>query len=85
MAWKSRLLKPVARVVSNQLMRAANRPIASQTQIFQTIVTKAKDTQFGLDHKFAGVNTYEEFKQAVPIQDYEGLRPYVDRIRQGEL
>ena len=84
MAWKSRLLKPVARVVSNQITKAANRPLAAQTQIFQTIVTKAKDTAYGKDHKFAGVNTYNEFKQAVSIQDYEGLRPYVDRIRAGE-
>lgn len=84
MAWRSRLLKPVAAMVSKQIKRAAARPIAAQEQIFQTIITKAKDTAFGKDHRFAGINTHSEFKQAVPIQDYEGLRPYIERIRNGE-
>lgn len=43
-----------------------------------------KSTVFGKDHQLGHVNSYEEFKQAVPIVDYEGLRPYVDRVVEGE-
>src|SRR5690606_37023911 len=41
-------------------------------------------TAFGKDHGFDGIRTHEEFRQQVPVRDYEGLRPYVDRVVRGE-
>src|SRR5690606_41686788 len=41
-------------------------------------------TAFGRDHGFDQIKNYEDFKQRVPIRDYEELKPYVDRIVQGE-
>ncbi|MBT8219952.1 MAG: GH3 auxin-responsive promoter family protein [Bacteroidia bacterium] len=83
MPWRSRLIKPIARIISKQIIREANRPTASQAQIFQTLIHKAKDTEFGKEHRFAGINTYKEYKDAVPIRDYEGIRGYIDKIRTG--
>lgn len=48
------------------------------------LVRTARDTAFGLDHDFAGIRSYEDFKARVPIVDYEAFRPYADRIRDGE-
>ena len=44
----------------------------------------AKNTAFGKDFNFDKINTYGDFKKHVPLNDYEGLKPYVDRIRKGE-
>ncbi len=50
----------------------------------QQIVAKAKHTAYGTDHDFADISTYEDFKARVPIQDYEQLKPYFDRVVHGE-
>lgn len=55
-----------------------------QEAIMQQIVAKAKHTAYGTDHDFADISTYEDFKARVPIQDYEQLKPYFDRVVHGE-
>lgn len=46
----------------------------------RTLVKKAAGTRFGKDHYFKDIHTYEDFKQAVPVRDYEDLKPYVEYI-----
>jgi hypothetical protein len=58
--------------------------VECQEAIFQQIIKKAKHTAFGKDHDFANIKTYEDFKQRVPISDYEQLKPYFERIKHGE-
>lgn len=48
------------------------------------IVAQAAQTAFGRDHGFSGIKTYEDFKKAVPIRDYEDLKPYIERVKNGE-
>src|SRR6185369_8921887 len=48
------------------------------------LVDKAKYTTFGRDHHFETITTYEYFKRQVPVRDYEDLRPYIDRVTNGE-
>ena len=81
---KSLLLKPYAHHVRNQLRKMARRAVLSQEYICLDLVTTARETAYGQDHDFANINTYEDFKKRVPIVDYEGFRPYADRIKAGE-
>lgn len=59
-------------------------PIGVQKKWLQKLVEKAANTRFGIDHNFKDIHDYNDFKAAVPIRDYEGLRPYIDRITKGE-
>ena len=43
-----------------------------------------RNTEFGKESRFQEVNNFEEFKQAVPIRDYEQLKPWIERIKQGK-
>lgn len=61
-----------------------NNPVEAQEKVFQTLIRTARDTAFGNDHRFRMVKTYEDFKIHVPIRDYEGLKPYIDRMIAGE-
>ncbi len=70
-------------VVNEQKKWSAN-PEAYQQAIFQNITSTAKSTVFGRDHHLADVHTHDEFKQAVPIRDYEQLSPYVKQILDGQ-
>ncbi len=84
MSWKSFLIRPIASFIARRVKRRATRAVAEQEKAFQNLIRKAKHTAFGQDHKFERIRTAADFAQQVPLRDYEGLRPYVDRIRAGE-
>ncbi len=48
------------------------------------LVKSAKDTEFGKKHHFANINSYYDFKEQIPLQDYETLKPFIERVRKGE-
>lgn len=81
---KAALSKPFAKYVANQIKRWSSKPVETQDKVFKELIRNAKSTAFGKDHDFANILTYEEFKQSVPVRDYEALRPYVERVVQGE-
>ena len=62
----------------------SNKPIETQERALIELILKAKKTVFGQEHDFDAIKSYEDFKSRVPVRDYEGLRPYIDRIRNGE-
>ena len=47
-------------------------------------VRTGRMTEFGKEHHLKDVNSYAEFQQAVPVRDYEKLKPYIDRIKEGK-
>jgi len=61
-----------------------NNPIETQQKVFQSLIQEAQNTQFGQDHHFVEIKSFEDFARAVPVRDYEELRPYVDRVVKGE-
>ena len=62
----------------------ANKPTLTIEKDFKKLISKGRNTAFGRDHKFDTIETYEDFKSHVPIRDYEGLKPYINRIIAGE-
>ncbi|NRB83872.1 MAG: GH3 auxin-responsive promoter family protein [Winogradskyella sp.] len=81
---KEALSKPFAKYVANQIKRWASNPIETQNKVFTELIRDAKSTAFGIDHGFTRINSYEDFKQSVPVRDYEALKPYIDRVVKGE-
>lgn len=59
-------------------------PIEVQHEVLHNLVTKAKDTVWGKQYNFASIKSYSDFKKAMPIQDYDNIKPYVDRLILGE-
>jgi hypothetical protein len=59
-------------------------PIDTQKQVFNHIVGSAQFTEYGKKHGFEHINSIAEFKKSVPVNDYESLKPYIERILQGE-
>ena len=48
-------------------------PVAFQKKTMLQLIERAKKTKFGEDHSFEKIKTYEDFKNNIPIRDYEGL------------
>lgn len=84
MGFRATLIRPFAHAVARRIDRMSANAVACQENIFRELMTKARNTAFGRDHRFAQINNYADFTQAVPIRDYEDLKPYIERIKQGE-
>lgn len=84
MGFRSTLSKPFAKYIVDQQKKWSQDAVNIQEQIRQQILKKASPTLFGKDHKFQDIRSYEDYKQAVPIGDYEVIKSYVDKIKQGE-
>lgn len=84
MAIKSTLLKPFAKRISSVIRRNAQNAVADQEQIRKKNIRKAATTQFGRDHGFEKIKSYDDFRSAVPVKDYEGLRNYFDQVKDGK-
>jgi hypothetical protein len=50
----------------------------------QDLVTSAQYTEFGRKYDFSSLYTVRDFKKAVPIHEYDDLKPYITRIMEGE-
>lgn len=59
-------------------------PNEVQEELFKKLLQTAKLTEFGSQYDFGSIHTYEQFKERVPIQTYEKIFPYIERMMRGE-
>jgi len=55
-----------------------------QEEWFQSLIATAEATEWGKKHDYTSILTPEIFKERVPIQDYDDIKGYVDRMIKGE-
>ena len=67
-----------------QVEYALLHPGETQFHIFRNLISKGTKTEFGLLHGFNNIQSVEDYQNNVPIQDYESLKPYINRILKGE-
>lgn len=84
MGLKASLIKPFAKSASKAIKKWSAQPLEAQEQVFQDLLKVLKNTAFGKDHNIQDVNSYEGFRERINVNDYENLRPYIDRIIAGE-
>jgi len=63
---------------------AAEHPAAAQARVLRALLQKNAATAFGREHGFATLTTPADYARAVPVRDYEALRPWVTRAAVGE-
>lgn len=83
-----KLLSPaisrLARLRLGQIEEWSTHPIEAQRQVLQGLITAAQYTEFGRKYGFNQLFTVKHFKQAVPVQEYDDLKPYIKRMMEGE-
>jgi len=83
-----KLLSPaISRFVRMRFWRIENwsrHPVAVQREVLQELVTAAQHTALGKKYKFSNLFTLKEFKKNVPIHTYDDIKPYVERMMEGE-
>ena len=84
MGVRSIFSKPIAAYVVAQQKKWIARSAEVQAKWREKLVSQASKTGFGRDHHFNNIRSYDDFKQAVPVRDYEVLKPYINRVVEGE-
>ncbi|MEX0968568.1 MAG: GH3 auxin-responsive promoter family protein [Bacteroidia bacterium] len=84
MGIKGAAAKALAAVFARDIKRWSSHPLQTQEAQFRNLLSQSRETAFAREHGLARVKSYEDFKKQVPIRDYEGLRPFIDRIIEGE-
>ena len=91
MSIRTQLLRPIAFLIGRHAMRQVNafkvahqRTADVQAGLLREMVAACAQTDFGRDHGLASVRTYEDFTRAVPVGNYDTLRPYIDRVFAGQ-
>lgn len=59
-------------------------PMEAQQKVFLDLITKAKNTEWGKKFHYQTIKTIKDFKNRIPIQDYETLKPFINRMMKGE-
>jgi len=59
-------------------------PLDVQHELFQSLITSAASTEFGRKYHFQDIASYDNFRNNVPLHEYEDMQPYIDRIIAGE-
>lgn len=84
MSLKSFFARIFAYYVRKKIDNWANNPIKTQQKVFQKLIKQARNTQFAKEHHFEQIQSFSDFARLVPVRDYEGIKPYIERVLQGE-
>jgi GH3 auxin-responsive promoter len=81
---KSFLAKPFASYIHKQIKKGMETAVQDQQAVFNNLIKAAAKTEFGKEHGFADIKTYEDFVKQVPVRDYEAFKVYIERIKEGK-
>ncbi len=84
MSLLSPAISSIARMRLWRIEAWKNNPVDAQREVLQDIVTSAQYTEIGRKYKFSKLFSIKEFKEAVPIHEYDDLKPYIERTMRGE-
>lgn len=59
-------------------------PLDVQEEWFHTLISSAENTEWGKKFDYKSILTISQFKDRVPIQTYDTLKPYIERMLKGE-
>jgi len=84
MGWRYRALRLLTRELHRRFSAAFVDPAAAQAAQLGRILAANAGTRFGAQHGFAGIGSPAEYQQRVPVQTWEDVEPWVERVKAGE-
>ena len=78
------IIRPFLVKRAGRLDRYATQTADIQQKVLQQLLSKAADTEYGQRFGFDSIRSYDDFAQRVPLNSYEELKGYIDRMRHGE-
>lgn len=81
---KSFLAKPFASYIYKGIRKGMSTAVADQENTLKNLLKTGRNTEFGKESGLDKVNDHKEFAQAVPVRDYEQLKPWIEKIKEGK-
>jgi len=82
------LLPSIFNLVNSQRLKQIDNfrryPVETQKEIFSYLLKKASGTEWGLKYRYASISSLKDYQERVPLQTYDDLIPYVERMGKGE-
>lgn len=74
-----------ARAKAKSFLDGASRAREVQEGLLVDLVRRHAESQFGRDHGFAEIRSFDDYRRRVPIRGYDGHEPYIAKVRNGDL
>jgi hypothetical protein len=58
-------------------------PLNTQAMVFNSLIQNGQFTEFGKKYDFQNINSVKDYKKAVPIQEYDDIKPYIMKMMDG--
>lgn len=71
--------------IRKSLLNENEHALDLQNEVLKNLISTAKNTAFGEDHNFKSISNFSDWKDAVPVRDYEELSNYIERAKIAEL
>ncbi len=81
---KASIISYLTQYVAKKVRSNTNNPIKAQSDTFKYLIKSAIDTDFGCDHNFKSIHSYQDWVKNIPVRDYEGLKPYLNKVFSGQ-
>tara|TARA_A200000113_G_C8868349_1_gene355610 strand:+ start:1388 stop:2878 length:1491 start_codon:yes stop_codon:yes gene_type:complete len=78
------IAKSFANYIISKNQSWIKNPVQSQEKTLEYLLDNGKKTVFGKQHFFHEIKEYQDFKEAIPLRDYEKFKNYIGRIISGE-
>lgn len=80
----TKLLLPIFNKRYEKLRHSELHAKEEQLALLKKMLSLAANTVYGRQHGFGDITSYEDFRSKVPVNTYEELKGYIDRMRHGE-
>jgi hypothetical protein len=77
-------LKGFMRLRQSAIENFIGSPEDAQMKEFHSLIGSARFTEWGKRYDYDSFNSISDFQKAVPISDYDSLKPFIQRIMEGE-
>jgi len=84
MKFLSPAISRLARLRNWRIEQWVQNPIAAQREVLQDLVTHGQYSELGRKYRMNKLFSIRAFKKAIPIHEYNDLKPYIDRLMKGE-
>ena len=73
-----------SRKLIKEIEKSRSEPFGYQRQWFEKLIKGGRESYFGQEHRFNEIKNVKDFREHVPIRDYNAFVPYIERLRHGE-
>lgn len=77
-------MKEYLRARMPRIKNFVEHPLEVQQEQFQKLIRNAQNTEWGKQHGYKSISSYNDFQNRFPVQDYETLKPWFEKIQRGE-